>query len=447
MIVNKSFLETAREDFPALKRLRNGKPPIYFDNACTTLVPKQVIVAITEYYSEYPACGEGRSRYWFAEEVSRRIEGDPDRSIKGSRQIIQEFINAQSEKEIIFTLNTTHAINTVALGLKFQPGDLVLLADKEHNSNLIPWLRLSKKGIVKVDHVDSTEDDTFDLEGFKHKLESGRVRLVSMAYTSNLTGYTIPAKEIIKMAHDHDARVMLDGAQTIPHRAVDVQDLDVDFLAFSIHKMCGPKGVGVLYGKKKLLGQGLHEKTQDCVVEPTILGGGTIRDTTYDSYSLLDPPEKFEAGVQNYAGQIAAGAAIKYLRKIGMNRISSHENQLNRLLTEELLNRYGDKGWLRILGPHNVTERAGILTFEVRRPNAVGIAEELSERSNIMIRDGAFCVHSYLNKILGIEWIRPRLPTEHRMLYRVSLYFYNTMEECQVFLETLNKIFEERSYL
>jgi cysteine desulfurase/selenocysteine lyase len=266
-MVDISFLESAREDFPVLKRLRNGRPPIYFDNACTTLVPQQVIDAITEYYSEYPACGEGRSRYWFAEEVSRRIEGDADTGTRGSRQIIQEFINAQSEKEIIFTLNTTHAINTGALGLKFQPGDLVLLADKEHNSNLIPWLRLSKKGIVKVDHVDSTEDDTFDFEGFKHKLESGRVRLVSMAYTSNLTGYTIPAKEIIRMAHDHGARVMLDGAQTVPHRAVDVQDLDVDFLAFSIHKMCGPKGVGVLYGKKKLLGQGLNQESQDCVVE------------------------------------------------------------------------------------------------------------------------------------------------------------------------------------
>jgi cysteine desulfurase/selenocysteine lyase len=445
--MNGKTLESTREDFPALRRRRNGKPPIYFDNACTTLVPKQVIEAIAEYYNEYPACGEKRSRYWFAREVTSRIEGDPDRGTEGSRQTIREFINAKSEKEIIFTPNTSHAINMVALGFKFRRGDLVLLTDKEHNSNLIPWLRLRKTGLVEVDYVESNQDGSLDLESLKHKLESGRVRLVSMAYTSNLTGYTIPAKDIISMAHDHRARVLLDGAQTVPHKVVDVQDLDVDFLAFSIHKMCGPRGVGVLYGKKELLGQSVHEDDETHVIEPVIVGGGTISDTTYDSYSLLEPPESFEAGVQNYSGQIAAGVAIKYLQQIGMDRIGSHENQLNDFLTEQLLDRYGETGWFRIVGPRDAAQRGGILTFEVRRPNCVGIAEELDERSNVMIRDGAFCVHSYLNKEFGQGWARPRLPTEHRMLYRVSLYFYNTIEECQTFLETLDKIFEERSYL
>ncbi len=441
------LLEQTREDFPALKRRRNGKPPIYFDNACTTLVPKQVVEAITEYYAGYPGCGERRSRYWFAEEVTSRIEGDPKKGTKGSRQLIREFINARSEKEIIFTSNTSHAINMVALGFKFRPGDLVLLTDKEHNSNLIPWLRLRKTGLVEVDYVESNQDGSLDIEGLKHKLESGRVRLVSMAYTSNLTGYTIPAKDIISIAHDHRAKVLLDGAQTVPHKAVDVQDLDVDFLAFSIHKMCGPRGVGVLYGKKELLGQSPHEDDETRVIEPVMVGGGTVSDATYDSYSLLEPPERFEVGVQNYSGQIAAGAAIKYLQQIGMDRISSHETHLNGFLTEQLLNRYGEKGWFRIIGPRDVAQRGGILTFEVRRPNCVGIAEELDERSNVMIRDGAFCVHSYLNKEFGRGWARPRLPTEHRMPYRVSLYFYNTIEECQTFLETLHRIFEERSYL
>ena len=289
-------------------------------------------------------------------------------------------------------------------------------------------------------------DGRFDLEGLKQKLESSRVRLLSMAYTSNLTGSTIPAKDIIKIAHDYGATVLLDGAQTVPHTAVDVQDLDVDFLAFSIHKMCGPRGVGVLYGKKELLGQSLREDDETCVIEPAIVGGGTLSDTTYDSYTLLEPPERFEVGVQNYSGQIAAGTAIKYLQQIGMDRISSHETQLNRFLTEQLLNSYGEEGWFRIIGPRDAAQRGGILTFEVRRPNCVGIAEELNERSNIMIRDGAFCVHSYLNKEFGQDWTKPRLPTEHRMLYRVSLYFYNTIEECRTFLETLDKIFEERSY-
>jgi len=295
--------------------------------------------------------------------------------------------------------------------------------------------------------LESSEDDSFDLEGLKRKLESERVRLVSMAYTSNLTGCTIPAKEVIRVAHDHGAKVLLDAAQTVPHRTVDVQDLDVDFMAFSMHKMCGPRGVGILYGKRELLGLEPRSEGGTRVVEPTMLGGGTVRDATYDSYSTLEPPESFEVGIQNYPGQIASGTTIQYLQRIGMDRIGAHVAELNAFLTEQLLQRYGGRGWLRILGPRDAAERGGILTLALERPNAVGVVEELDERSNVMIRDGAFCVHSYLNKLFGQGWTGPRLPSEHRMLYRVSPYFYNTIEECQTFLDTLDKIFEERSYL
>jgi cysteine desulfurase/selenocysteine lyase len=267
-----------------------------------------------------------------------------------------------------------------------------------------------------------------------------------MGYTSNLTGYTIPAKDIIKMAHEYGVIVLLDAAQTVPHKTIDVQDLDADILAFSMHKMCGPRGVGVLYAKEELLGQKPHEEDETGIIEPPIIGGGTIADATYDSYNLLEPPERFEAGVQNYSGQIAAGAAVKYLQHIGMDCISDHECELNSYLTEQLLNRYGDKGWFRILGPRDAANRGGILTFEVKRPNCMGIAEELDERSNVMVRDGAFCVHSHLNKEFGQGWTKPMLQTQHRMLYRISLYFYNTREECQKFLETLHGIFEERGY-
>ncbi len=437
--MNGEALETIRGDFPALRGRRNGKPPVYFDNACTTLVPRQVIDAITEYYTDYPACGEGRSQHWFAEEVSSRIEGT-----EGSRHLVKGFINAGSEKEIIFTSNTTHAINIVALGYSFKPGDIVLLGDKEHNSNLLPWLRLQRKGLIKVDHVESNSEGVYDLGELERKLEEGRVKLVSMGFTSNLTGYTLPAKEIVKTAHDHGAHVLLDGAQTVPHKAVDVRALDADFLAFSIHKMCGPKGVGVLYAKKEHIGNLAEDR---CLVDPALIGGGTVSDTTYDSYRLLDPPESFEAGVQNYPGQIGAGSAVEYLKRIGMSRIASHEAELNKYLTDELLRRYGEYGWLKIVGPRDPAERGGILTFDVKRPNAVGIAEELSERSNIMVRSGAFCVHSYLNREYGVDWAGPSLPSEHRMLYRASLYFYNTIEECRTFIETLDKIFEERSYI
>ena len=441
--MNKEMPDSVREDFPALRRMRNGKPPIYFDNACTTLVPKQVIEEITEYYTRHPACGEKRSRYWFAKEVTSRIEGDLSKGVEGSRQVIRDFIGAESEKEIIFTSNTTHAINIVALGFKFQAGDRVLLTDREHNSNLIPWLRLQRKVPVEAKYVESNQNNGLDLEDLKGKLENGRVKLVSMGYTSNLTGHTIPAKDVIRIAHKHGARVLLDAAQTVPHKSVKVQDLDADFLAFSMHKMCGPRGVGVLYAKEELLGQ---KPGETGIIEPAIVGGGTISDATYDSYNLLEPPERFEAGVQNYSGQAASGAAVKYLQEIGMDRISAHEYQLNSYLTEQLLNRYGNKRWFRILGSRDSAKRGGILTFEVKQPNCMGIAEELDERSNVMIRDGAFCVHSYLNKEFGPGWTRPKPQTEHRMLFRISLYIYNTLQECQTFLATLDQILEERGY-
>jgi cysteine desulfurase/selenocysteine lyase len=442
------WVEKVREDFPSLKNRRNGKPPIYFDSACTTLVPRQVIDAMNEYYQGFPGCAGARSRHWFAQEVNDRIEGNEEKGIKGSRRLIKEFINAKSEREVVFTQNTSHAINIVALGFKFKSGDTVLLTDKEHNSNLLPWLRLQKKGIIKVEHVTSDEDGNFNLDDFKQKLEKNKIKLVSMAFTSNLTGYTLPAEEIIKLAHAHGARVLLDAAQTMSHYKIDVRKLDIDFLAFSIHKICGPRGVGVLYGKQEYLGQKLHgEDEPDDVIAPTLLGGGTVIDTTYNSYSLLEPPERFEVGIQDYPGQIAAGVAVDYLQKIGMEKISGQMNLLNDFLTRELLKRYGDTGWFRILGPKDVSQRGGILTFEVKRPNAVGIAEELSDKNNIMIRDGVFCVHSYLNYIYGEGWLRPKIPSEHKMIYRVSLYFYNTLEECRIFLDTLHTIFEERSYI
>ncbi|MFZ7111813.1 MAG: aminotransferase class V-fold PLP-dependent enzyme [Desulfatiglandales bacterium] len=445
---SKKFLEDFREDFPSLKRRHNGNPPIYLDNACTTLVPSQVISSIMEYYRKYPSCSGKRSRHWFADEVASRIEGNSDKGMKGSRQIIAEFINAKSDQEIAFTLNTTHAINIVALGFKFQLGDIILLTDKEHNSNLVPWLRLQQKGLVTVDYATQNHED-FDLKGFEEKLKNQAVRFVSMAYTSNITGYTIPAKEIIEIAHKYGARVLLDGAQMVPHKTVDVQDLDVDFLAFSMHKMCGPRGVGVLYGKKELMGwnQSGEKGTIGDEVEPAILGGGTVGDTTYHSYSLLEMPDRFEAGTHNYPGQIASGAAIQYLQRIGMDRINEHETILNRFLTEESLSRYGSTEWFRILGPRDVKKRGGILTFEVRRPNAVRIAEELSKKNNIMIRDGAFCAHSYFNNEFGEGWTRSASHSDHRMVYRVSFYLYNTIEECRIFLETLDDIFKERSYI
>ncbi len=443
----KRSLESARDDFPALTAGKYDKPPVYMDNACTTLVPTQVIEALEQYYREFPACGGGRSRHRFAEEVNDRIEGKADKGIKGSRRAIQLFINARSPKEIIFTQNTSHAINMVALGLRFRPHNTVLLTDKEHNSNLLPWLRLERLGQIRVQQLQPTPDGSLDLDLLEKTVKKGNIGLISMAYTSNATGYTIPAKEVVKIAHDHGIPVLLDAAQAAPHRPIDVQDLGVDFLAFSLHKMCGPRGVGVLYGESSRLGQSPHEEESCDILNPAGLGGGTVSDTTYSSYDLLRPPERFEVGIQVYAGQIASGKAVEYLQQIGMERIRSYVESLNEYLTRRLLERYGEIGWFRIIGPSQAKERGGILTFEVRRPNAVGIAEDLAAKSNVMIRDGVFCVHSYFNEEFGQGWLSPKLPSEHRMIYRASVYFYNTILECDVFLDALNDVFRERSYI
>ncbi len=442
------MLEEYRDHFPSLRRRRNDKAAVYFDNACTTLVPQQVIDSITRYYTDYPACGGRRSHHWFAEEVTGHIEGNEEKGIIGARQRIAEFIHAGSEKEILFTLNTTQAINTVALGFNFRPGDVVLLTDREHNSNLIPWLKLQDMGRIRVEIIPSNQQDCFDLEALEQALKNGNVRLVSMGYTSNLTGYTIPAREIVRMAHQYGARVLLDGAQTVPHQAIDVRALDVDFLAFSIHKLCGPRGVGILYGKKGLLGRSMSAAGADQdAIEPAVLGGGTVNDATYQAFSLLDAPEGFEAGIPNYAGQIASGAAIQYLQQVGMDRIAAHEYELNRFMTGEMLCRYGDTGWFKIFGPQDPALRGGILTFEVRRPNAIGIAAELDRKNNVMIRDGVFCVHSYFNGQYGQGWMHPKSHRDHRMIYRISFYLYNTIGECKIFLETLDDIFRERCYI
>jgi len=402
-----------RKDFPSLNQKRNGKPPIYFDNACLTLKPFPVIEAMNDYYHNFPGCGGGgRSDHWFADRVNEKVEG--------VRERIRKFINAKSTNEIIFTRNTTEGINLVAQGFTFKEGDIVLTTDKEHNSNLCPWRNLEAKGIIKHKVVPSNPDNTFNLAVFKEMLNSD-VKLVSMVHTSNLDGYTIPAEEIIKISHKQKAMVMLDGAQSAPHKPIDVQRLDVDFFAFSIHKMCGPTGMGVLYGKEDLLKK----------LEPFIVGGDTVVDTFYDKEPIyLEPPHKFEAGLQDYAGIIGTGAACNYINNIGYDFIEKQEAVLNEFLTKGLLN-YED---IEIIGPLNPKLRGGIVTFLIKRLGMGDISKRLSEKSNIMVRSGTFCVHS---------WFNARKINKNITSLRVSLYFYNTLDECKIFLKALKEIMDE----
>jgi cysteine desulfurase/selenocysteine lyase len=433
-------LDKYRERVPSLKQERKGKPPIYFDNACMALKPQPVIEAVSEYYTGYPGCGE-RSTHWFAAQVDRKVED--------ARESIKQLIGASSAKEIVFTKNTTEAINLVAQSLRWRAEDVVLTTDKEHNSNLCPWQELAERGhIAKHRPVPGDEESRFSIEKFRKVLaeEAGNVRIVSLVHSSNLDGTSIPSeeiKEVVKLtkAQNPDSFVFLDAAQSVPHKPINVSDLGVDFIAFSIHKMCGPTGVGVLYGRKQIL-------NDEEVICPFIVGGGTVEDThLFGHPKYFKSPHKFEAGLQNYAGIIGAGAAARFLAEVGPERIAEHERMLNRALTDSL------SGFpeIRILGPRNPDERSGICTFYLLKPatrfsdDEPDIDEKLDAYANIMIRKGTFCVHSWYHAHESeFDKIWPGFrPT----LYRASLYFYNTLEEVELFAESMKKILEEISEL
>ncbi len=396
--------EKIRSDFPVLQRQINGKGIVYFDNACMSLKPRQVIEKINEYYEKHPACA-GRSVH--------RLSSEVEEEVQNAREAMKKFIDAKKREEIVFTRNTTEALNLLANSLDLNKGDCVLQTDKEHSSNLIPWLILQERKGIERRFVKSGEDGTFDMDAFQQALTKD-VKIVSMVHTSNLDGTTIPAREIVKAAHDNGSLVILDAAQSMPHKPISAKKMDVDFLAFSGHKMLGPTGTGVLYGKKEHM-----EK-----LKPFIVGGETIKFSTYNSFELLEPPEKFEAGLQDYAGIMGLAEAARYLDSVGKENITMHEAELNRTITEGIK---GIEG-LSIIGPENPELRSGIVSFFVDGMDYHQIAMLLSSNANIMVRSGQHCVHSWFNAH-GIKGS-----------VRASLYLYNTKEECRTFIEELEKI-------
>jgi len=376
-------VEKLRKDFPAL-----SKGVTYFDNACMTLRPKQVVDKINEYYNEYPACGE-RSYHKWSRKTAEEFEH--------ARILIKKFINCKSDGEVVFTKNATEAINLVANSFKFGK---MAITDREHNSNLLPWHKF--KHLV----VESKEDETFDMGYFQDVIK--KVDLISFVFTSNLDGYTLPVKEIIKIAHENDVVVLLDGAQAVPHKKIDVSKLDVDLMAFSGHKMLGPSGTGCLYGKRDILDK----------MDTFIIGGDTVNNTTYNKYDLKEAPYKFEAGLQNYAGFIGLGAAVKYLTPI-IGDIEAHEEKLWNYLRKNLD--------VEMVG---VDQPSGIFSFNIPKITSHEIAQMLDASSNIAIRSGMHCVHSWFNsrKMQGSA--------------RASFYLYNTMEEAKIFVEEVKKVIE-----
>lgn len=400
----KKDLKTCRTDFPLLASKTGQKPLVYLDTACQSLRPAVVMQAINRYYVEESACA-GRSMHHLATAVTRDIDL--------ARGIVAKHLNASRSEEIIFTRNTTEAINLVANSLGLKNGDVILITDKEHNSNLIPWQQLVRQRGVILKVVPSLPDNSFDLSAFEERLDEN-VRLVSMVFTSNLDGVTIPSQEIIKRAHHQGALVLLDAAQTAPHQKLNVKSLDVDFLAFSGHKMLGPSGTGVLYGKYKLLEE----------LSPFLVGGDTVSSSTYESCEFLPPPAKFEAGLQDYAGIIGLGAAVTYLDEVGFDLIQKQELLLNEYITRETK----DIDGIHLIGPADARLRAGIFSFFIDGLDHHRIALMLDQMAGIIVRSGQHCVHSWFHAH-GIPGS-----------VRASFYFYNTLEETESFVTNLRKI-------
>jgi cysteine desulfurase / selenocysteine lyase len=392
-----------RADFPLLYK---SPELIYFDNSCMSLRPHRVIEAMSSYYETMSACA-GRSNHRLAAAVSEAVDKARDK--------VKRFLGAKHAEEIVFTRNTSESFNLVAQSIDWLPGDLVVISDKEHNSNLVPWLRLQAEKGIRVEVVRSTDSNEADLHAYELVMAK-KPRLVSIVMTANLDGVTNPVKEITNLAHRAGALVMIDAAQAAPHQLINVRQLDVDFLAFSAHKLCGPSGMGILYGKKHLLDQ----------LQPFMVGGDTVVKTTYTSYEMLPVPEKFEAGLQDYAGIIGTGEAVSYISEIGLEAIHDHEVALTKRLTAGL-EKY-DR--VVIIGPQEAKLRGGINSFYVKDADHHQVSLLLDKLGNIMVRSGQHCVHS---------WFADRNLAGS---VRASFYFYNTPEEVDRFLEVFKKVMD-----
>ncbi|MEM1540639.1 MAG: cysteine desulfurase [Candidatus Bathyarchaeia archaeon] len=401
-----------RKDFPILKRRVNGCPLIYFDNAATSQKPRQVIKAVKEFYEKYNA-NVHRAIHTLSQEATELYEE--------AHQEVAKFINADGMEEIIFTRGTTEAINLVAYswGLRnLKSDDEVLLSLMEHHSNIVPWEILSKIKKFKVKYADVNDDGTLNYEAFEETI-SRRTKMVCITHVSNVTGAVNDIKRIARVAHDYGALVLVDGAQSVPHMPVNVRDLDVDFLAFSGHKMLAPTGIGVLYGKRELLEE----------LEPFHGGGEMIRDVSYNpttgqcttTWNTL--PWKFEAGTPNVSGGVGLMAAVKYLKSLGMENVKAHEYTL----TEYALKRLKDCPYITVYGHKETSARSGIIPFNVDGVNSHDVAL-LLDSYGIMVRSGFHCaqpLHQRLNLYSSV---------------RASFYIYNVKEEIDRLIEALKEI-------
>jgi cysteine desulfurase / selenocysteine lyase len=402
-------LDKVRADFPILHRVANGHPLVYFDNAATTQKPRAVIEAVGRFYEHYNA-NIHRAVHLLSQLATREYEE--------ARTKVQRFLNAESAREIIFTRGTTEAINLVAnsFGRKnVGPGDEIIISHMEHHSNIVPWQMLCEERGAKLRVVPINDCGEFVFEEYE-KLLSPRTKIVSVVHVSNSLGTVNPVKQIVASAHRVGAVVLIDGAQAVSHMKVDVRQLDCDFYALSGHKLYGPTGIGVLYGREELLR----------TMPPYQGGGDMIASVTFDKTTYADLPNKFEAGTPDIAGAVGLGAAIDYLDSVGLENVAAHEDKLLRAATEKIKQIPG----VRILG--TAAQKVGVLSFLIENPplSSLDVGTRL-DLEGIAVRTGHHCCQPVMDRF-GIPGTA-----------RASFAMYNTLAEIDHFVAALRRIVTE----
>ena len=392
-------VDKIRKDFPMIE---NNPDLVYLDSAATSLKPQCVIDAVVDFYAKHTS-NVHRGDY--------RVAEINDKLYDGTRNLVAELIHCDKD-EVVYTHNVSHSLNQIAFGLKpmLKKGDTVLITYAEHASNVLPWFALQKEIGINIEYIEADNEANITIDTFKKAMHEG-VKVVSVAEVTNVLGSIQPVKEMCEIAHSYGAYMIVDGAQSVPHMKVDVKDLDVDFLGFSAHKMCGPSGVGILYGKKKLLD----------AMEPVFYGGDMNARFNKDGEMLLkDTPVKFEAGTPNIEGVIGTGAAIQYLLSIGLDNIHEYEKELRAYAIDKL----SQLDNIEIINPDNLY---GPIDFNAKGVFAQDAAGFLASK-NIAVRSGNHCAKILHNIIHTDQSIR------------ASFYFYNTKEEIDRFVEACKEI-------
>ncbi|HYZ49846.1 MAG TPA: cysteine desulfurase [Nitrososphaeraceae archaeon] len=396
-----------RQDFPILKRKVNGnKTLVYLDNAATTQKPLSVINAIYDYYMNYNS-NIHRAVHQLAEEATFEYEK--------TREKVARFINAHSADEIIFTRNATEAINLVSHSwgrTNVNKDDRIVITELEHHSNIVPWQILTQERGAKLDYIGIDNNGYLNMEDCNRYLQSDKVKLLSISHMSNVLGTIVPINEIIEMAHQKGIVVLVDGAQSVPHMPIDVQNMDCDFMVFSAHKMLGPTGVGVLYAKKEILNE----------MKPFIGGGDMIKEVYKQRTIYNDLPYKFEGGTPNIADVIGFGAAIDYLKKIGMNNVREHEIEITNYAIKAIA---GIKDII-FYGPLDTNHRGGVIAFNIGDIHPHDLATIMNDHG-IAIRSGHHCAQVLMGRL------------DIAAASRTSFYIYNTKEEVDKFIHALGE--------